>query len=298
MLLDVLANLTRKLIIDSVTRFRGNHTTSDRTSHECQVTDDVEQLMTSRFVRPSQRLVVEIAQMMRILMWHTNLVSQCIVTLLRQLILINHDGIVEVATLDETEVEQWFYFSHKNECASRSHFLSKILHMLQHSKLTCQHLRVESNLGIHTEFLIWQNEQMLTMLALHLNLMLYNKVFFVSILFHQTYALDFLNENQSRTVKDGHFGTIQLNQTVVDSRSIKSSHRMLNRTYLHTVLQQDCAALSVSHIFCQTVDDRLIFQVNTLNLVSMMRRGRHECSCNKLTRVQTLSLHGKTILQC
>ena len=42
-------------------------------------------------------------------------------------VLIDDDCVVEVAPLDESKVEQWFYLSHENESPSRCNFFLEII---------------------------------------------------------------------------------------------------------------------------------------------------------------------------
>ena len=68
--------------------------------------------------------------------------------------------------------------------------------MVEHRKLAGKHLRVEGNLRIHAEFLVGQDEQMLSVFAPHFYLMPNDVVFLLGILFLQAHALDFLHEHQ------------------------------------------------------------------------------------------------------
>ena len=85
--------------------FDGNDASFDGTSYECEVAHEVEEFVSCRFVGPCERSVVEVSEVCGILMFNAHGVGQCVESLLSQFVLVNDDGVVEVASLDEVGVE-------------------------------------------------------------------------------------------------------------------------------------------------------------------------------------------------
>ena len=193
-LLDVLLYCARELIIYSMSRLRGNHSAKNGLAHQGEVTDDVEQFVTCRLVVPREGLVVDVAQTGGIHVRDAERVGQFVVAFLWQLALIDDDGVVEVAALDESQIEQGLNLSHKHEGARRGDFCWEIFDIVEIGKLVVQYLRVESNLGIHAEVVIGQQNEVFTILALDFHLVLHHIVVFLGFLLLQTHLLYLLHE--------------------------------------------------------------------------------------------------------
>ena len=71
-------------------------------------------------------------------MRNTDGVGQRIVALLAEFILINHDGVVEVAALDEPETEQRLNFADEHKGARGCNLLRKFTQAVERGKLACQ----------------------------------------------------------------------------------------------------------------------------------------------------------------
>ena len=78
--------------------------------------------MTCTLVLPDQWLVLDIAQLRGITMLHVQHVGQLIELLLRNLTLIDDDGIVHIATLDEVRLQQGLNVAYKDEGACCCYF--------------------------------------------------------------------------------------------------------------------------------------------------------------------------------
>ena len=111
------AHLAGKLVVDGVSRTSGNDASLDGATDKRHVTDDVKKFVAGRLVAPNKWLVVEVSQLRCILVLNFHIVGQLIETFLRNLLFINHDGIVEVSALYQTGFQQGLDFTDKHECA-------------------------------------------------------------------------------------------------------------------------------------------------------------------------------------
>ena len=73
-----------------------------------------------------------------------------------------------------------------------------------------------------------------------------------------------LHEVAGRTVEDGHLGTVQLHEAVVDAGCIEGSHGMFDGADTHVAVCHHRAAGCVHHIFGQGFDDGTLRQINAL----------------------------------
>ena len=100
MLTNFLAQQPCELVIDGMTGTGSDDPTFDRTTNQGHVADDVKQLMTSTFVLPHQRLVLDITDLGSIHVRNFQHVGQMVELLLCHLTLIDNDGVIQVTTLD------------------------------------------------------------------------------------------------------------------------------------------------------------------------------------------------------
>ena len=98
-------------------RTSGNDASLDGATDKRHVADDVKKLVAGWLVAPNKWLVVEVSQLRCILVLNFHIVGQLIETFLRNLLFINHDGIVEVTALDQTGFQQGLDFTDEHECA-------------------------------------------------------------------------------------------------------------------------------------------------------------------------------------
>ena len=293
MLLDVPLYCARELIIYCMARLCCYDTSEDGLAHKSEVANDVEQLMSSRLIAPSQRLVVDIAKLGSIHSWYAKRVSQLVISFLRQLPVVDDNGVVEVASLDEPEVEQRLYLSDEDKCASGGYLSSKVIERVEVSKLIVENLRVERDLSVDTEMVVRQENEMFPILALNLHLLLYHIIVLFGILLLQTHLLYLFDDRQSASVKDGHLRTIKLDEAVVNATGIEGSHGMLDCAYLYFILYKYSASLRIAYQLGIAVDDGLTFEVCALDLISMILACRTEDSCDVLSCMQAFALQGK-----
>ena len=147
MLADLLAQQARKLIVDSVARAGSDDAAFDRLADERHIADDIEQLMTRTLVLPLQGLVLDISQIGGIAMLYMEHVCQHVEALLSGLTLIDDDGIVEVAALDEVCLQQRFDIADEDEGAGTGNLCGILGRIVDGGKLRVDEFRLE---GAHT----------------------------------------------------------------------------------------------------------------------------------------------------
>lgn len=127
-------------------------------------------------------------------MVHVEMIGQAVKCLLGNLLFIDHDGIVEVTTLDQAGLEQWLDFAHEHESTGRSDLLREILHVIQRSELTVDELRFEGDHRRDGELLIGENDDGRTRLVIaEFNLLLDDIEVLLCILLLDTHAADALH---------------------------------------------------------------------------------------------------------
>ena len=173
----------------------------------------------------------------------------------------------------------------------------KILNVVKIGKLVVKYLRVEGNLCVHAELIIGQENQMFAVLALDFHLVLHHVEIFLCLLLLQSHLLNLLHKGQCASVEDGHFGTIQLNEAVVDAAGIKRCHSVFDGAYLDVAFHKNGATLGVTYQISIAIDNWLTFNICSLNLVSEVLFCRVEHRRDELTSVQTLTFQGERFLQ-
>ena len=142
-LADLLAHLAGKLVVDGVTRARGDDTTFDGFSDEGHITNDVKQLMARTLIIPLKGLVLDIAQVSSIAMLHMQHICQHVETLLRGLALIDDDSVVEVAALDQISLKQRLDIANKDKGTGTGYLSIVSVWIIKCSKLRTDKLRLE-----------------------------------------------------------------------------------------------------------------------------------------------------------
>ena len=232
-------------------------------------------------------------------MLHMQHVGQHVETLLGGLTLVDDNGIVEVAALDEVGLQQRLDVAHKDKSAGTGDFIGIFFHIVEGGELRTDELRLERAHRRDGEFLVGQDGDDRTgVLILHLDLLADDVIVLGSVLLFDAHLTDLLDIFDGRAVEDGELRTIDLNQTVVDAEGIEGRKTMLNGRALGIALSEHCAALGVDDILCDGIDHRLTFEVDTLNLVARILRGWIERDRQVQTCVQPLAEQGETAFQC
>ena len=78
--------------------------------------------------------------------------------LLTHRLIIDDEGIIEVASLDQVVGKECLYFTDEDEGTARSDLRIKVLEVLEGCELVVQHGRVEGDVHIDTELIVWQED--------------------------------------------------------------------------------------------------------------------------------------------
>ena len=241
--------------------------------------------MTGSLVGPSKRLVVDIAQLLGVLMRDADCVGQLVVALLRQFVLIDDDGVVEVASLDKSQVEQRLNLPDEYKRPCRGDFLRELTETVECGELAGQYLGVELNHDVDVEIVVRHDDDMFSVVTLDFNLFLHDVELSVGFLLLQSRFLYFLYEHGCRSVENRHLWAVELYKAVVDAHGIESRHGMLDGADLHVVLDKDRSALCVAYKISRTFNDRLSFDIYPLNLISIVLLSRQKDGIDKLSGV-------------
>ena len=138
---------------------------------------------------------------------------------------------------------------------------------------------------------------MFAILALDFHLVLHHVEVLLCLLLLQSHLLNLLHKGQCASVEDGHFGTIQLNEAVVDAAGIKRCHSVFDGAYLDVAFHKNGATLGVTYQISVTINDWLILNIHSLDLVSEILFCWVEHCRNKLASVQSLTFQSKRLFQ-
>ena len=114
---------------------QGRDVSAQAASYKCHVAHDVEEFVAGGLIGPGQRARVDVAQFGRIAVGHAQFVGQVVQAFLRHLMLIDDDGVVKVAALDESHLEERLYLAHKDKGTRLCDFLVKVLHAVKACRL-------------------------------------------------------------------------------------------------------------------------------------------------------------------
>ena len=98
---DFFAYLACKLIIDCVSRACCDDASLDGFAYKGKVANDIQQLMTCRFVVPYQRNVIDITQLGGIHVGNTHYVSQFVIIVLAHFFFVDDNGIVQITAFNQ-----------------------------------------------------------------------------------------------------------------------------------------------------------------------------------------------------
>ncbi len=215
-------------------------------------------------------------------MRYSHLVCQRVILVLREFVLIDDDGIVKIAALDKSSLDKREKFTNENERPGRRNVAYEVIRIIEFSLLACQPRRVEGDHHLERRLLIRDGDKEFAVRPLDLNPSVRNdKIVLLSILLLKTDLLDCVDEHDGTTVHDRHLRTVEFYEDIVDTAGIECSHRMFNCTDFGIAISNDRTALSLNDIIRKTVNDRLTFEIHSLNLVSVVHWCRTELRMDK-----------------
>ena len=123
MFTNLLAHESGKLVVNSMSWASGNDASLDRFPYECHVSDDVQKFVTSTFVLPHQRFVLNVANLGGIHVGNFQYVCKLIQLVLRHFTLVNNDSVVHVSAFNEIGFQQRNNVANEDKGTGRSYFV-------------------------------------------------------------------------------------------------------------------------------------------------------------------------------
>src|SRR5690606_2862841 len=117
---DVLFELAGKLHIRTMARPACDNVRLNRIAHQCKVAHDVEELMPCRFVGKAEFEVVEVSLALDFNLIFLENLLESLHFLAINLLVNDHNSVVDVAAFDEIIVEQHFQFMQEAKSAAGS----------------------------------------------------------------------------------------------------------------------------------------------------------------------------------
>ena len=154
---DFFAYLAGKLVVDGVPRTGGDDASLDGFAYQCQVADDIQQFVAGRFVVPYQGNMVDVAQFGGVHVGNPHDVCQLVVVFLAHLFFVDYDGVVQIASLNQSGTQQWFYFADEYKGTRGSYLGGEFSHVFQCGELIGQYFRLIRDQCIHTEIFVRKN---------------------------------------------------------------------------------------------------------------------------------------------
>ena len=214
-------------------------------------------------------------------------------------LLVDDDGIVHVATLDEIGFKQWFDIAHKHEGTCRGDLLFKIIKRVERSKLAIDKLRVERTHRRNAKLVVGKDGNARTcFLVLYLNLVANDIIIFRYTLLFNTYTLYLLHIHDGRAIENGKLRTVNLYKAVIDTHSIEGRKTVFYSRNTHVAIGKHSTSLRVDHSFGQRIDDRLAFQINSLYLIASVFGCGIEGNRKAQSCMQAFATQGKAAFQC
>lgn len=123
-------------------------------------------------------------------------------------------------------------------------------------------------------------------------------VIFGCVLLNDAHLFDFLHIHGGTTVEDGEFGTVDLNEAVVDAHCIQGSQPVFDGRDADIAHSEYGTSLGIDYFLGNGIDDGLFFQIDSLNFISVVFRCGIESHRQAQAGVQSFSAEGETSLQC
>jgi hypothetical protein len=150
-------------------------------------------------------------------MLDADLVCQRVVTILRELVFVDDNGVVEVAPFNESSLKEGLYLTYKNKGSCRCNFCCEILHVVEKATDWPRFGPIQS-CGFDQNSTSRNNDDVLSIVTSHSIFRFKTKNSpIVGLLFHQAYFGDFLEQMACAAVWIGISGPVQFNQAVVDA---------------------------------------------------------------------------------
>ena len=173
---------------------------------------------------------------------------QTVQLLLRNRILHNHKGVIQVAALNEVVLKERFQLMEENKGSARSNLSYEICILLKPCILISKHFGVKIYHYVYGEMVIRKNNHLAPLLVAADNLAVQYQILSWSVLLNQPvlgkgFCIVLCTAVQNRNLR-----RIQSNESVVYSHSVECPHKMLQSKNLYSVLIQCCSSGSCTYV--------------------------------------------------
>ena len=218
-------------------------------------------------------------------------VGQLIQLFLGLLVLVDDDGVVKVAALDEVGGQHHFHFTHETEGAGRSNLLFEVCHVVQRGELAAEDLGLEGNHGGDAERLVGQDgDDAACLVVAHFYFLVDDIEILGGILLHDAHASDVLYVFLGRTVEDGYLRAIDLDEAIVHAEGVEGSQCVLHGGAACFALSKDGAASGFDNVLGDGLDDGLAGEVYALDFVAVVFGGGVERNDEVQSSVEALAV--------
>ncbi len=141
----------------------------------------------------------------------------------------DHHGILEIPPPDKSHPEKGFKLMEEDKCTAPGYFLFKVINLVKDGILVAKYLRVVIYQHMGAETIVGVDYQVHSVLLIRESY-LFPDCIIVAFLFLFNYSglLYRLNEHAGTAPHDRGFGTVYLNQRIVNTHSRKCCKNMLN----------------------------------------------------------------------
>lgn len=136
------------------------------------------------------------------------------------------------------------------------------------------------------------------MLVAHFDFVLDNVVVLVDSLLGEADGFDFLAVLAGGAVENRHFGSVELDQGVVDSGGVEGGESVLDSRDADVAAGDGGAAGGVDDVFSEGVDYRFAGEVDALELVAVVFGSGEEFGFDFEAGMQTFAFDGKLSVEC
>ena len=296
-MLDRAAQLLHELRIGEMPGTRCPDTALDAHAEQCEVAQQIEQLVTRQLVGKTQFEIIEIAARDADVLLVEDLfeVGQLFV---RNGIFHHDDRIVQIAALDEVHLEERFQFVQEDERPARGDLRGVVVVGKEGGVLVADDLRVVVDVHRGGELLVGIEDDRNALVGNRVDhLFGHLVVFAVGVLFDEARGDDLFGVFARRTVHDRGFGGVDVDQRVVDAERPERRHDVFYRGYLHAVGLDGRPARSVGHIIAQRRDERGSLHVDATENDAVVHTGGIDRHGHLDTRVQSLTRKGDRAFQ-
>ena len=297
LLTDRAAQLLHELRIGEMPGTRCPDTALDAHAEQCEVAQQIEQLVTRQLVGKTQFEIIEIAARDADVLLVEDLfeVGQLFV---RNGIFHYDDRIVQIAALDEVHLEERFQFVQEDERPARSDLRGVVVVGKEGGVLVADDLRVVVDVHRGGELLVGIEDDRNALVGNRVDhLFGHLVVFAVGVLLDEARGDDLFGVFARRTVHDRGFGCVDVDQRVVDAERPERRHDVFYRGYLHAVGLDGRPARSVGHIIAQRRDERGSLHVDATENDAVVHTGGIDRHGHLDTRVQSLTRKGDRAFQ-